>query len=423
MPDFQYKASVIVPVYNVEKYLRGCIESLVGQTMDFSEVEVLLINDGSPDGSEAICREYAEKYSNVVLYSKQNEGLSKTRNYGLSRARGKYIFYLDSDDTLRNDTLKSVTDFFDSVYDEVDLVTYRIIQYFQGRPNVVHYRYNTLVKSGVYDLTDPKNRYITQTNINVCVKNMGERSIFFDATPNFRHEDEKYCCDVLRRKMKIGFCSSGEYVYNRNNVMSIVSTQFSPENIFESSTAFYEELLASFGSAVPQYYQGIVFNDFRWKLKDGKFLPTHLEGAELARANRRINDLLRAIDEDVIVLHPSVSEEHLHYWLKRKPDSHPIVTANDDSVSIYCSGRCLCRKAKFRASVKQTEIGAEVTVSSPVFFHLNRAAFEIYNGETRTELEFDENSTDIDGFMPSFKIKDAENLNLSIEIYGKKYPI
>lgn len=153
MPE--YKATVLVPVYNVEKFLRGCLQSLTEQTIGFENIEVVLVNDGSTDNSEAICREFADKYDNVFLYSKENEGLSKTRNYGLARSHGKYIFFLDSDDKLRADTVKSVTDFFDTVYDEVDLVTYRIIQYYSEKPVIVHYRYRTLTKTGVYDLTDP----------------------------------------------------------------------------------------------------------------------------------------------------------------------------------------------------------------------------------------------------------------------------
>ena len=86
MPE--YKATVIVPVYNVERFLRGCLQSLTEQTIGFENIEVVLVNDGSTDNSEAVCREFADKYDNVFLYSKENEGLSKTRNYGLARSHG-----------------------------------------------------------------------------------------------------------------------------------------------------------------------------------------------------------------------------------------------------------------------------------------------------------------------------------------------
>ena len=399
MPE--YKATVIVPVYNVERFLRGCLKSLTEQTIGFENIEVVLVNDGSTDNSEAVCREFADKYDNVFLYSKENEGLSKTRNYGLARSHGKYIFFLDSDDKLRADTVKSVTDFFDTVYDEVDLVTYRIIQYYGEKPVIVHYRYRTLTKTGVYDLTDPDNRFITQTNINICIKNRGEDNLLFDTTPNFRHEDEKYCCDILREKMKIGFCSDGEYIYNRDNVDSIVSTKFSPENIFDTSMTFYEKLFDSFGRFVPTYYQGIVFNDLRWKLKDGKLLPLHLSGEDWEKANIRIDRLLARIEEDTIVLHPSVSENRLFYWLLRRPNSHPTVVCTDKGISIVSDGRKLYETKKIRIAVKDSK----ARLVSPVFFLLKKENVRLFSGENEIPLDFkkDMRSDDPLDFMQSFE--------------------
>ena len=415
MPE--YKATVIVPVYNVERFLRGCLKSLTEQTIGFENIEVVLVNDGSTDNSEAVCREFADKYDNVFLYSKENEGLSKTRNYGLARSNGKYIFFLDSDDKLRADTVKSVTDFFDTVYDEVDLVTYRIIQYYGEKPVIVHYRYRTLTKTGVYDLTDPDNRFITQTNINICIKNRGEDNLLFDTTPNFRHEDEKYCCDILREKMKIGFCSDGEYIYNRDNVDSIVSTKFSPENIFDTSMTFYEKLFDSFGRFVPTYYQGIVFNDLRWKLKDGKLLPLHLSGEDWEKANLRIDRLLARIEEDTIVLHPSVSENRLFYWLLRRPNSHPTVVCTDKGISIVSDGRKLYETKKIRIAVKDSK----ARLVSPVFFFLKKDNVRLFNGKNEIPLDFkkDMRSDDPLDFMPSFE---ADEGSYTVKINSIGYP-
>ncbi|MGN0549755.1 MAG: glycosyltransferase family A protein [Acutalibacteraceae bacterium] len=415
MPE--YKATVLVPVYNVEKFLRGCLQSLTEQTIGFENIEVVLVNDGSTDNSEAICREFAEKYDNVFLYSKENEGLSKTRNYGLARSHGKYIFFLDSDDRLRADTVKSVTDFFDTVYDEVDLVTYRIIQYYSEKPVIVHYRYRTLTKTGVYDLTDPDNRFITQTNINICIKNRGEDNLLFDTTPNFRHEDEKYCCDILREKMKLGFCSDGEYIYNRDNVDSIVSTKFSPENIFDTSMTFYEKLFDSFGKFVPTYYQGIVFNDLRWKLKDGKLLPLHLSGEDWEKANLRIDRLLARIEEDTIVLHPSVSENQLFYWLLRRPNSHPTVVCTDKGISIVSDGRKLYETKKIKIAVKDSK----ARLVSPVFFFLKKEQVRLFSGEKEIPLDFEKNmrNDDLLDFMPSFE---ADEGSYTVKINSIEYP-
>ncbi len=90
------KVSVIVPVYNVEKYIKNCLESLVNQTL--KDIEIIIVNDGSTDSSKSIIYEYIEKYNNIVYLEKENGGLSDARNYGLNYAKGEYIAFLDSDD-------------------------------------------------------------------------------------------------------------------------------------------------------------------------------------------------------------------------------------------------------------------------------------------------------------------------------------
>ena len=88
--------SVIIPVYNVEDYLRNALESLLNQTI--KDFEVILVNDGSTDSSGTICESYACRYKNFHVYHKANGGQSEARNYGLKKAKGEFITYLDSDD-------------------------------------------------------------------------------------------------------------------------------------------------------------------------------------------------------------------------------------------------------------------------------------------------------------------------------------
>ena len=100
------KISVIVPVYNTEKYLRQCIDSILAQT--FTDFELLLINDGSTDGSGAICDEYAQKDSRVRVFHQENGGVSSARNVGLDNARGEWITFCDSDDTIDESFLETM---------------------------------------------------------------------------------------------------------------------------------------------------------------------------------------------------------------------------------------------------------------------------------------------------------------------------
>ena len=94
--------SIIIPVYNVEKYLRRCLDSVLGQT--FPDWEAICVNDGSPDGSRAIVEEYAKADPRFILYDKPNGGLSDARNFGLSKAGGEYVVFLDSDDFIHPQT-------------------------------------------------------------------------------------------------------------------------------------------------------------------------------------------------------------------------------------------------------------------------------------------------------------------------------
>ncbi len=100
------KISVIVPVYNVEKYLKRCLDSLVNQTL--KEIEIIVVNDGSPDESEKIILEYLEKYRNIKYYKKENAGLSVARNYGISKSSGEYIAFVDSDDYVDTSMLQKM---------------------------------------------------------------------------------------------------------------------------------------------------------------------------------------------------------------------------------------------------------------------------------------------------------------------------
>lgn len=101
------KLSYIVPVYKVEKYLEECIESILSQSMD--DYEVILVDDGSPDACPEICDRYAEKYPDKIrVVHKENGGPANTRNVGLSMANGDYVFFIDSDDFLKENKVKEL---------------------------------------------------------------------------------------------------------------------------------------------------------------------------------------------------------------------------------------------------------------------------------------------------------------------------
>lgn len=102
------KVSIIVPIYNVEKFLRECIESLINQS--YENIEIILINDDSPDNSKSICEEYQKKDNRIKLYNKENGGLSDARNFGIEKSTGEYLIFVDSDDVIDRNYIKILLD-------------------------------------------------------------------------------------------------------------------------------------------------------------------------------------------------------------------------------------------------------------------------------------------------------------------------
>ena len=98
--------SVIVPIYNTEKYLKRALNSLLKQT--YQDLEILLIDDGSTDSSLKICQEYAKKDHRIKVFHQENKGVSVVRNFGLSVAKGEYISFLDSDDYMEPNMLQTL---------------------------------------------------------------------------------------------------------------------------------------------------------------------------------------------------------------------------------------------------------------------------------------------------------------------------
>ena len=111
------KISIIVPVYNTEKYLTRCLDSILGQS--FTDFELLLIDDGSTDGSGLICDSYADRDRRIRVFYKKNGGVSSARNLGIDKAQGEWLYFVDSDDELLPDGLKVLVD---NISDDVDVV-------------------------------------------------------------------------------------------------------------------------------------------------------------------------------------------------------------------------------------------------------------------------------------------------------------
>ena len=110
--------SIVVPVYNVQDYLERCVESVVHQSYSRDHLQIILVDDGSTDESGSLCDSFAEKYDCVEAYHKENGGLSDARNYGLSKATGDYVLFLDSDDYISE---TACADFADAILSQSEM--------------------------------------------------------------------------------------------------------------------------------------------------------------------------------------------------------------------------------------------------------------------------------------------------------------
>lgn len=356
MSNYEYKVTMIVPIYNMQTFLAECLDSLAAQTIEQGQMEVLMIDDGSVDDSMSIMKKYAEKYPYMKVFHKENEGLSMTRNYGIARAKGKYIMYIDADDTISPETVKSVAQFFDDHYDEVDMVTYKEVPIKTTLTVKQHFRYQTLHHSGVYDLSDLQNAFITQTRVNICVKNQGDQNILFDTNREFRHEDQKYCTQILQDKMKIGYCNKGIYYY-LHQPESIVRTYFYAYYIFESTMKYWENLFADYaGKEIPKYIQALYINDLSWKTRRDILMPYHYEEEKFQVARNRILALLNQVDDDVILMHPGVDDFHKHYFLTLKDNNDIQMLSGPDGIAVTNHGSLVCMEKRIQIAVRYFKV-------------------------------------------------------------------
>lgn len=133
--------SIVIPVYNVEKYLSGCIESVLSQ--DYKEFELILVDDGSTDNSGIICDEYAKKDDRIKVIHKKNGGVSDARNVGIENAKGDYLIFLDADDYMEKSALAEIENKVVLEQSEIIMFSYNIL--FENKEKSMQINYNNKI--------------------------------------------------------------------------------------------------------------------------------------------------------------------------------------------------------------------------------------------------------------------------------------
>lgn len=214
--------SIIMPIYNVEKWLEAAIESIINQNdIDFErDVQIILINDCSPDNSENICLDYKKKYSNILyLKNSVNLGASESRNHGLKYAEGKYINFCDPDDILSDNVLNEVRVFFDICAEKGEEIAHVSIPlvFFEAAKGL-HPKYKILGnKNRVIDLDKEGSNFILSSASSFYAKELLEKlELSFDSSL-FSEEDTLFNFNIYKYIRKIGYISENnvKYLYRK----------------------------------------------------------------------------------------------------------------------------------------------------------------------------------------------------------------
>lgn len=143
--------SIVVPMYNVERYIGKCLQSCLNQDISPTDYEIIVVNDGSPDNSILIAEDFANKNSNIYIINQENQGLSIARNKGLSLAKGEYVWFVDSDDWIEMNCLSGITKCLKNTFPDLLQLQYRLV-YDDDSLNKDFYCKIDGVKSGIQQM-------------------------------------------------------------------------------------------------------------------------------------------------------------------------------------------------------------------------------------------------------------------------------
>lgn len=267
------KISVIVPIYKVEDYLHRCVESIINQT--YTNLEIILVDDGSPDNCSKICDEYAEKDSRIKVIHKKNGGLSDARNAGLLIATGEYISFIDSDDYIDINMYKSIITYMEK--HDLDIAECGIKHVYSNKIK----QDDKLDKSiHVFNSEDALKelmleRRLHQTVWNKLYKTKLIKNIFFEKGKI--HEDEFWTYKVFMNAEKIGFLDEYLYYYIHREG-SIMAQGYSSKNLdgLEARYLRYRDISESYSklsflAKKTTYFYGIyLYQKYIYNTKNNK---------------------------------------------------------------------------------------------------------------------------------------------------------
>lgn len=270
-----FKISIIIPVYNAENTLNRCLDSIVNQ--EYKNYEVILINDGSTDNSKQILDEYKDKYTNIIVKHKINEGVSSARNMGLEIASGEYIMFIDSDDFFTNKWIDKLNNVL--IGNDIDLLVASFIEVgFDG--NKVNHNILKDENRNSCIVNKLPGFYFTEGFIHPCWGKLYKKEIIINNNIRFLNqslsEDTIFNINYLKYCKNILFLNEKLYVYDHCNVNNLTSKIY--PNIFEIYLDVEKNLKCLNlskntieNTMYPQYYSAVIkiilSNEFKYMEK------------------------------------------------------------------------------------------------------------------------------------------------------------
>lgn len=239
------KVSIIVPVYNVEVYLEKCLDSLVNQTL--KDIEIIIVNDGSPDNSQKIIDKYQKKYKNIKAYLKENGGLSDARNYGIKKANGEYLSFVDSDDYIDTTMLEKMYKL--AKKENLDLVVCNTIN-IDDTGNGIEINSN-------YNYSDDTIKNYLLSPPMACIR-IYKKELFKNIKfkKGIYYEDLELTPKLVKYTKKIGFIDEGLYYYYQRVGSIMKQKEFNNKllDIFDVLETNKLELLKEYPDEVEYMY-------------------------------------------------------------------------------------------------------------------------------------------------------------------------
>lgn len=224
------KLSIVVPVYNVEKYVRKCILSIIEQDDDlFKDIELIVVNDGTKDHSIETIEDLFIKYPNINFIDQTNQGLSMARNNGMQKAHGEYVWFIDSDDWIASNALHKILPYLDGSNDIVVLGVTNVSENSTYESNIFFPQIETMSGKTTFMRGCQQ---VSTAQYSVYKKDfLLEQNLKF--MPNVYHEDNEFCPRASYLAKTITFLPSPLY-FRRNEIRQSITSQPRPKRAFDS---------------------------------------------------------------------------------------------------------------------------------------------------------------------------------------------